>query len=59
MRELTLIRHSFGVRNRSEEKYRESDGEAGDDKQKLMDLSPAVSLLTSSALRDCVAIDRG
>ena len=53
MRELTLIRHLLV------KKYRESHGEAGDDKQKLMDLSPAVSLLTSSPLRDCVAINRG
>ena len=50
MRELIEIRHSFGVSNSTEKKYRESRGEAGDDKQDLMDLSPAVSLLTSSPL---------
>ena len=48
MRELTLIRHSFGVSNSTEKKYRESRGEAGDDKRKLMNLSPALSLPTSS-----------
>ena len=40
---LILIRHSFGISNSTETR-----GEAGGDKRKLMNLSPAVTLLTSS-----------
>jgi hypothetical protein len=52
MKELIEIRHSFGVSNSTEKKYRESRGEAGDDKQKLMDF------ITGSEFANFLSLER-